>query len=359
MANEEDDSQKTEEPTPRKIAKARREGQVPISRDFRNWLLLLTVTVVLAFLGAELFRRMAGSMVGYLEHPHRLDFDSATVMRVVYGILADTALVLFIPFGFFVLVLLLGSWVQIGWIWAPKRITPNSRHISLVQGFKRLFSVRNLVEFSKSFAKLALVGVVGTLVLYPELSRFESLVDTDIVYLLPDLGRLAQVLLISLLAVYFLVVVADVVYQRYSTYRQLRMTRQELKDEHRQTEGSPEVRRRIQRLRAERMRENLLAAMRRADVVITNPLHYAVALSYTPQTMEAPVLVASGIDYLALRIRALAEEEGVPVVENPPLARALYASGTIDQPIDPEHYQAVAEVISYVWKIQNRSLEGL
>jgi flagellar biosynthetic protein FlhB len=204
--------------------------------------------------------------------------------------------------------------------------------------------------------KLAVVAGTAIWFVYPEVIHVDSLVGVEVMDAAEEMRRVVIKLLAAVLVVLALMAAGDVFYQRYKFYKQMRMTKQEVKDEYKQMEGDPTVKGRLRQIRIERAQARMMQAVPRADVVITNPTHYAVALEYAPDDMNAPTLIAKGADLIALRIRQVAEENDIPVVENPPIARALYAAVDIDEEIPPEHYKAVAEIISYVFKLKRKAI---
>ena len=247
-----------------------------------------------------------------------------------------------------------GPFLQIGPLFAPEIIKPDLSKISPIKGVQRLFSTRSLVEFVKGLLKLFIIGVVGTVIVYPYYGNIDHMVGLPVPALLDELKFLVVRMLTGILVVLMVVAVIDLVYQRYEHYKKMRMTKQELKDEYKQTEGDPHVKARLRSLRAERARQRMMQNVPQADVVITNPTHYSIALKYIPEEMEAPRCVAKGVDEVALRIREVAKEHDIILYENKPLARALYETVEIDEIVPPEHYKAVAEVISYVFKLKGR-----
>lgn len=204
----------------------------------------------------------------------------------------------------------------------------------------------------KGIVKIIVVSYVAYLVIRPDLAKFELLPTMETSGILSFIHDIVVLLLFSVAIAVLVIAIADYAYQKYSHLKKLRMTKQEVKDEYKQVEGDPLVKSRIRQVRMERARRRMMDNVPKADVVIVNPTHYAVALEYKMDTMEAPVVLAKGIDNIALRIKAIAEEHEIPVVENPPLARALFASAELDQTIPPEHYKAVAEVIGYVMQLK-------
>jgi flagellar biosynthetic protein FlhB len=221
-------------------------------------------------------------------------------------------------------------------------------------GFKRIFGAQGIVNFVKGLAKIAIVGALATWLLWREHDRFEGLVGQEPATLVGFSLSLAIKLLGGILALYALVAIADILWTRFSWMKRQRMTREEVKREMKEQDGNPEIKAKLRQIRQSRLRKRMMAAVPTATVVVTNPTHFAVALRYEAG-MAAPLCVAKGVDELALRIRIVAREHGVAVIENPPLARALHASVEIDAEIPVEHYKAVAEVIGFVLRLKRRA----
>jgi flagellar biosynthetic protein FlhB len=218
-----------------------------------------------------------------------------------------------------------------------------------------MFSSQSIAEFLKGLVKLVIVGSVVLFVLLPEFGKLQQLPAFEPINLVRHLGSLAGRLMGATLAVMTALAALDMLYQRFRHMQGLRMSRQELKDEMRQSDGDPVVKGRLRQLRMERARKRMMAKIPEATVVVTNPTHFAVALKYVREEMEAPVVIAKGMDFVALKIRELAKDNDVPIVENPPLARMLYAACEVDRAIKPEHYKAVAEIIGYVMRLKPRA----
>ena len=244
------------------------------------------------------------------------------------------------------------SAAQTGLIWATEKIKPDPSKISLIKGVKTKFSLRAIVEFLKGIAKIGLVSVVAFGLVVPFLGDIALIPAFELVQTLDRIHILAIWLMVGTVLVMTVVAALDFLYQKYAHLKQMRMTKQDVKDEQKQAEGDPLIRARIRKLRMERAQNRMMAAVPEADVVVTNPTHFAIALEYKMDDMPAPKLVAKGVDYLARRIREVALENDVPVVENPPLARALYATVEVDEEIPEEHYKAVAEIIGYVMRLR-------
>lgn len=349
-----DDSQKTEEPTPKKIEESRKKGQVALSREINNWVMLFTGTIVVLAIGPYTLDAMTNHMENYIAKAHilpsvpgGLGFVLGDSFWAVLGILTLPLLVLL--FAAFI-----GPFIQIGPLFAPQVIKPDISKISPFQGFKRLFSMRSIMEFIKGIFKIGVIGAVGVILLYPFYGGVEHMVGLPVPTMMDELQSLVIRMMSGILIVLLVVAVIDLMYQRYEHYKKMRMTKQELKDEYKQTEGDPHVRAKLRQLRQEKARTRMMQAVPEADVVVTNPTHFSVALKYDPEEMDAPIVIAKGVDDLAMRIREAAQENDIPLYENKPLARVLYDTVELDQMVPPEHYQAVAEVISYVFQLKGK-----
>lgn len=349
-----DDSQKTEEPTPKRLEEARKKGQVAVSREINNWLMLLTATVLIGAASSPVMARLSEHLKAYIEHAH--DFPQAPGgLSIVLGdSFWEVLAILLLPLLVLMAAAFLGPFLQVGPLFAPEVIKPDISKISPMKGFKRLFSLRALMEFAKGILKISIIGAVGAVILIPFYKTVEHFVGLPIPQMLDETLMLVIRLLIGVLVVLIIVAVIDTLFQRTEHYKKMRMTKQELKDEYRQTEGDPHVKAKLRQLRAERAKQRMMQAVPKADVVITNPTHFSIALEYKPEKMDAPVCVAKGVDQTALRIREIAKEHDITIYENPPLARALYDTIEIDEMVPPEHYKAVAEVISYVFKLKGK-----
>jgi flagellar biosynthesis protein FlhB len=350
-----DQDSKTEEPTGRRIEEARSKGQVAQSREVNNVIMLTAALIVLLMVGPLLSRDLMLALRRFLELPHQMRLDDDSFHDLMVGMSGQLATSLALP----MLLLLAASFapglLQHGWLWTGFNLNPKWDRINPVTGFSRLFTVRNLVELLKGLLKLAIVGSIGAVLLIPAFGWIENLVSDDIRKLLPALLSLTVKLLSGVIIVMIAMAAADYIYQKYEYIKSLKMTKQEVKDEFKQMEGDPVIKAQVRKIRTQRARQRMMAAVPTATVVVTNPTHYACALKYD-QTMNAPVLVAKGVDLLALRIIETARMNFVPVVENPPLARTLYNVVEVDDEIPREHYKAVAEVIGFVMRLKKRAV---
>ncbi len=349
-----DDSQKTEEPTPKKLEEARKKGQVALSREVNNWVMLLTGTIVVLALGPSVMTELSLHMRTYIEQAHLLPPPPGgfeiTLGQSFWKIIG----ILLLPLLILMAAAFLGPFLQIGPLFAPESIKPDISKVSPIEGFKRLFSMRSLVEFGKGIFKIGVIGLVGVLLLYPFFGGIDHMVGLSLSAMMDEFSGLVARLMAGVLIALLVIAVIDLAFQRQEHYKKMRMTKQELKDEYKQTEGDPHVRAKLRQLRQEKARSRMMQSVPEADVVITNPTHFSIALSYKPEEMAAPVVVAKGADEVALRIREIAEEHDVPLVENKPLARVLFDEVEIEDAIPEVHFQAVAEIISYVFKLKGK-----
>lgn len=349
MPDEPDESEKTEDPSEKKLKDAFEKGNVVKSQEVNSWFMLTAATLVILIFSNGMSTDLAQTLKLYLENAHTYTMEgrggSVFLSSVMWAVFAAIAF----PFLVFIVAALAGNVVQHGLLFQTETMTPKLSKISPLAGFKRLFSMTSLVNFLKSLVKLTIVTLLIVLVMWPSQDSLEVMVSMDLAALLPHVKVLSLKILGAVVALYSVVAIADYAYQRQQWWNKLKMTMQEVKDEYKQQEGDPIVKAKIRQIRMERGRKRMMAAVPEASVVITNPTHYAVALKYD-KAMPAPVCVAKGVDALALKIREIAEEHEIPRVENRPLARALHSVVEIDQEIPPEHYKAVAEVIGFVMR---------
>jgi flagellar biosynthetic protein FlhB len=353
MAENPDDTEKTEEPSQKKLEDAHKKGDVAKSQEVNSWFVLFGTTLVIAMFAPSITGRVTDSMSYFLQRAHEIPVDPANMVKLLAVIGLALLAALALPFIVLWIAALAGNLVQHRLVLSGEPIKPKLSRISPAAGFKRLFSATSLVNFAKGLAKLGIIAAVMFAIVWPERGELAVLVSEDPGEVLPMVRTLSLKMLVGVLMVMAVVAVLDFAYQRHSWHKKQKMTLKELRDEYKQMEGDPAVRAKIRQIRVERGRKRMMANVPRASVVIANPTHYAVALQYE-DGMAAPVCLAKGIDAVALRIRAIAEENAIPVIENPPLARTLHAGLEIDQEIPPEHYQAVAKVISYIMQQKRR-----
>ncbi len=356
MSEEQDVSQKTEEATPRKLLEAREKGNVISSQEVSHFAVLLAGALIAAFLGPFLANKLVTAVGGLLFNFHVIDVDAANIGVILKNVILQVGLGMF-PLVAVVFIFAIGAKLLVsGFLFSSESLKPSIERISPIKGFSRLFSLKSLIEFLKGIVKLTIVGAIAVLIALPVFDKVELLMQMDIIETVEETQSIITKMFIGVVAIMAIIAALDYMYQRFEYLKQMRMSRQEVKDEFKQSDGDPLVRGRLRQIRTARARARMMAAVPEADVVVTNPTHFAVALKYEMASMNAPRLVAKGADEVALRIRDVANENEVPVVENPPIARALFETADIDDEIPPEHYKAVAEIISYVFKLKNKPL---
>lgn len=345
-----DDTSKTEDPSAKKLEEARKRGQVAQSRDMNTWLLLLATTILIGTAIPAMFRDFSDFLKIFLEQPSLLSAGPGDLSRILSEVFFETVRIVAIPFLFLLVVAFLGPFFQVGLEISPEVLNPDISKISIFKGFKRLFSLRSIVEFIKGTLKMTAIGVIGYVMVQPYFDGIEHTINQPFPVMMDDLLSLTLRMMTGILIALLAISLADLMYQKWEFTKQMRMTKQELKDEYKQTEGDPHIKGKLKQLRMEKARQRMMQAVPKADVVITNPTHFAVALKYDPKESEAPVVIAKGADNVAFRIREVAKEHDIIIYENPPLARSLFDTVEIDEPIPQELYKAVAEVISFVYQ---------
>ncbi len=354
MADDSDDSEKTEDPTQKRLREAQEKGDIPKSQEVSTWFTLAGATLMIGIFAPSAAVSLGGMMKNYLEHADQFVVDGFALRALWRDTGQSVAMIVGIPLLALVLMAIAGNLVQHQPLLTAETIKPKLSKISPASGFKRLFSTDSLVNFAKGMLKIGIVGAIMVAVLWPHRDEAEVMVFSDVSTILKEARELILQLLGAVLAVMTVVAGADFIYQRTKWFNKQKMSLREVKEEYKQTEGDPLVKGKIRQLRMERSRKRMMAAVPQATVVVTNPTHYAVALKYE-DGMGAPLCLAKGTDAVALRIREIAKENEIPVVENPPLARALYATVDIDQEVPEEHYKAVAEVIGFVFRMRRRA----
>lgn len=351
---DEDQDQKTEQPTQKRLDEAYKKGNVPFSREIGNFMIMLMIALTVSWFAPDLLRNSANLLAPFISEAGTLPADPSALGLLMYKVVFGAAGIIVAPVLGVIAVLLASSFLQNGMVLSSEPIMPQLSRISLMAGIKRLFSLRSVVEMVKSLLKIGVVGYVCFMAVYPELVHIRQLPNSSTMAMLLYLAMLAQRITIAAAIIMFFIALFDLMYQRYQFTKSLRMTKQEIRDEYKQSEGDPVVKQRLRRIRMERARKRMMSAVPKADVVITNPTHFAVALQYDSKAMKAPMVLAKGKDLVALRIREIAGKNDIPIVENPPLARALFDSTDIDQEIPASHYEAVAKIISYVYQLKGK-----
>ncbi|MGV8929930.1 MAG: flagellar biosynthesis protein FlhB [Brevundimonas sp.] len=349
MSESADPESKTEEATPRKLADARKKGDVAKSPDVAAALSLLGAASVILMAGGWLASSMAEQLLPFIAAPHTMIGGLEAGAGIEIG---TTALWAAAPFlGLVMLATIIGgvggNVAQSGLIFTAEKLKPDWSKISPLKGFKRIFGPDGLVQFIKTFLKLLAVVVICWLVLKPHVRELENMAAMPVAMILPMARDLAVGLMMSTIVFLGFTAGADFLWQKYRFAERMKMTKEEIKEDYKQSEGDPHVKAKLKQIRAQRSRQRMMQNVPKATVIVTNPTHYSVALRYETGD-AAPVCVAKGVDALALRIREVGREHNVPIVENVPLARALYAAVEIDETIPREHFEAAAKVIGFV-----------
>ena len=288
MADEQDQSQKTEDPTPKRLEEAHKKGEVAKSQEIKHWFMIFGGALVVTIFATNSSVQLAGVFTPFLESPAQIIADPGQITVLIRELLEKVLAVLAVPLLILVLVALAGNMIQHMPVLAGDRIVPKFNRISPMSGLKRLFSAQNTVEFLKSLAKLVIVTAVVLMLIWPEHDRLGQMMTIDPAEILVTIRTLATRMFMGVIAILGFIAAADFLFQRYQFMKRQRMTKQEVKDEHKQTEGDPMIRARIRQIRVERARRRMMAAVPEADVVVVNPTHYAVALKYEAGKMRAP-----------------------------------------------------------------------
>ncbi|NBQ67638.1 MAG: flagellar type III secretion system protein FlhB [Nitrosomonadaceae bacterium] len=355
---EDSDLERTEEATPKRIEKAREEGQVARSLELTTFTVLLAAAAGILFMGTGMMDKLLKLMKAGMQLDRELAFQPDLMINRMYE-LAFEALIAIAPLLFLLLVVAFFAPMSLsGWMFSTKALMPKFDRINPIKGIGRIFSVHSLIELVKAILKTIVIGSVAALVIWHNKESVMMLLAMPV-----DLGisRTGEFLMMSFLLIVgamILVVVIDVPYKLWEHAKQLRMTKEEIRKEYKESEGDPFIKARIRGLQREAARRRMMAEVPKADVIVTNPTHYAVALRYHSNSMRAPKVIAKGVHLLAARIREVAEEHRIPILEAPPLARALYHHAELESEIPEKLYTAVAEVLAYVFQLKRYNEYG-
>ena len=337
------DTDRTEDPTQKRLDEAIDRGDVVKSQEVITWFIIAGGTLIIVAFANSMAKSLSTTLRGLLANAHDIPMNGQGVLALAARLATETLAAVAIPLILLVVAAIFGNVIQHRLVWSAQPLRPSLSKISPIAGLGRMFSKQALVNFAKGLAKLTLIGTVMTALIWPQRFKLEGLVMTDLTGVLELTKALSLKVLGTVVAILAVVAAVDYLFQYRQWFERQKMSMQELREEFKQSEGDPTI-----------MRKRMMAAVPTASVIITNPDHYAVALQYEPG-MTAPVCVAKGADLIALKIKEVAAEHDVPVVENPPLARALHATIDIYDEVPPEHYKAVAEIIGYVMKLRRRA----
>ncbi len=355
MPDDRDEQERTERATPRKREEARKKGQVARSRELVSVAVLAACLICFHFQASGAVERLMNLMRSTFRRSVTVTLSTDSVPAIFAQTVLEMIILLAPLFLSIVLAGLAANALQVGFRITAEGVTPKLSKLSPFEGFKRLFALPSLMELVKSVIKLAIVGFVAYLAVKAEIPRLLPLMDQGAPAIAGFLGQVSFRILGAACVILAALAVLDYAYQRWEHERKLRMSRQEIKEETKETEGDPLIKSRIRRIQHEMARRRMMAAVPKADVVITNPTHLAVALRYDPERMAAPTVVAKGEGFLAATIRKVAERHGVPVIENKPVAQVLYKMVDVSGAIPENLYRAVAEILAFVYRLRENA----
>ncbi|MDX1809829.1 MAG: flagellar biosynthesis protein FlhB [Sulfurospirillaceae bacterium] len=344
-----DDQEKTEEPTSKKIEDARKEGNVPRSQDASSFVTL--VVAIFAFIALfDFMQKHIVHLYLYFQSFIGVELTKNIILDMSITTMKETALII-LPLAIAVAISgVLAALLQFGFLFSTKPLTPDLNKINPIKGLKNLLSIKKLVETVKVVIKVSIVMWVAYYFLYAFTKELPSVVYLSIFHQLDWLRAKAILLGSAMLIIFFLLAIFDLFFVRYNYFKDLKMSKQEIKDEYKQMEGDPHIKSRIRRIQMEMTKKRMMQEIPNADVVITNPTHFAVALRYDKNKEDAPKVLAKGVDFLALKIKEIAMKYEIQIVENPPLARELYKKCDLLDTIPENLYKAVAEVLAFVYQ---------
>ena len=349
MAENDEDQERTEEATSRRREEAREKGQVARSTELVSVGILVACLIYFYFGTSGLLKKIMELMTSGFRGAGTTDITEASIHGIISTFIFKGFIILF-PLMFTVLIAaILCNVLQVGLMFSSESVQPKISKIDPIKGFERLFSLRSLIELIKNIFKICIVGGVAYLVIKNEQDNMFTLMEQSVWRTLVYLGGICFKIVLVTTIVLMILAILDYLYQRWEFEKSLRMTKQEIKDEFKNTEGDPLIKSRIRRLQREAAQKRMMAAVPKADVIITNPTHLAIAIKYDFDNMQAPMVVAKGADYIAEKIRQIAEENDVLIVENKPLAQVLYKTVQVNDLIPETIYRAVAEILAYVY----------
>jgi flagellar biosynthetic protein FlhB len=351
VADEGDDTEKSEDPTRKRLDEALERGDVVKSQEVNTWFILAGAALIASSFSNSIGSGLQGILRALIANSFTLSVDGGSLLALLSSLEHRLLAVFAVPLVLIVVAAIAGNLVQHRLVFTAESLKPTFSKISPMSGFKRVFGKQAIANLIKGLVKMVLLGAVLSAILWPERRKLEAMVQLDPVGIIGMIRGLSVQLLGATAALLAVIAAADYFFQYRQWFERQKMSLREMKEEFKQSEGDPHVKGRLRALRHARMKKRMMAAVPKASVVITNPTHFAVALQYD-KGMAAPVCVAKGADAIALKIREVAGKNEVPIVENPPLARALYATVEVDDEIPTEHYQAVAQVIGYVMKLK-------
>ena len=348
-----DDAEKTEDPTPKRRQESREEGQVAESQELNTALTLLFSFVILFFVMPHILKEIMQFITKVYSQYFAMEFSLLTIHNLSLEIMIFILKLIAPIFTMVMIVGVLSSILQIGFLFSPQIVQPEFSKLNPLQGIKQMFSKKTLVELIKSVAKIILVVGIAFITIRPVVSEFLLLIYSNLKKVVSLLGGLSFRLGIRVSLVFIVLGIMDLFYQKWQHEQDLKMSKKEVEEERKQTEGNPEVKQQRKQQQQEMAQQRMMQDVPDADVVITNPTHFAIAIKFDIETMEAPVVLAKGQDDIAQKIKEIAQENEIEIVEEKPLARALYRMVEIGEQIPAELYQAVAEILAYVYQMDD------
>jgi flagellar biosynthesis protein FlhB len=344
---------KTEKPTARRLQKAREKGQIARSKEVSSAAVLFGSLLILFYFGKTIVQTLEGELLQFLQFKVPADFTIIYLSTLIRGTALRVALIL-APIMIAIVMLSVGSnALQGGFIFSSQALHLKFGSLNPANGFKRVFSKNGLMQLGKSLVMVIVVSIISYQVVIKYIPLYPRLVLMDVEKLFYWTATISYEIFIRVAVLLVILAIADYFFQKHQLHEQLKMSKQEIKDEHKDMEGDPLIKGRIRRMQRDMARKRMMHDVPMADVIITNPTHYSIALSYKLDSMDAPKVVAKGVGFLALKIRELAQQHGVPLVENRPLAQTLYKTVEIGESIPAHLYKAVAEILAYVYKAKN------
>ena len=346
--------EKTEKATPKKRQDSRKKGQVAKSQDVNTSVNLLAVFSVLLLLGPYMYGRLSGVVRDYLQQSADAHFSEEDIQTILVEVLLQMGMVLGPVFAAAVLAGILANVVQIGFMFSTESIQFKLEKLDPIKGFKRIFSMRAIVELLKSILKISFVGTVAFWVLWQRMDEIMILSQVSLGDAMSTIADITVKVGLYAAAALLFIALLDYLYQKYDFEKNIRMSKQDIKDEYKNSEGDPLIKSKIKQKQRQMAAQRMMQEVPNADVVITNPTHFAIALKYDAEKADAPLVVAKGVDFVAQKIKYIAKENDVVMVENRPLARALYDQADIGQAIPEEFFKAVAEILAFVYKTKGK-----
>lgn len=355
MAEEDPSQEKTEEPTSKRLRDAKEKGQKPSSKDLNSFFVLVFSGVAFISVGQMIFKNFGVMITSLLTFDKTILRTNESVMDYGANFIMNVVLTI-LPFFFMsILGAILGPILIGGWSFSLKALAPKASKMSPLKGIKRMFSTKSLMELVKSFLKFSVVAVVAVIVWWGQLHDFLAIGSLPLEVAIPKAFNMLAWSFLFISSSLLFIVAIDVPFQLFEHNKQLKMTKQEVKDEYKETEGKPEVKAQIRRMQQEAANRRMMADVPKADVILTNPSHYSVAMSYDENGYTAPIVLAKGMDHMAIHIGKIAKEADVPILRLPPLARSIYYSTEVGEEIPRGLFIAVAQVLAYIFQLKRRN----